>query len=163
MSKKYPSDMTDEQWMTVALEEARAAAAAGDVPVGAVIVATDGTPLGRGRNRRELDQDPTAHAEVVALREAAHVLGQWRVEATLYVTQEPCPMCAGALVNARISRLVYGCPNPKAGAVTSLFSLVTDPRLNHRMEVTAGVLASDCASLLSQFFAELRRGPSFRS
>ena len=153
--------MTDEQWMTVALEEARAAATTGDVPVGAVIVAADGSILGRGRNRRELDRDPTAHAEVVALREAARALGQWRVEGTLYVTQEPCPMCAGALVNARITRLVYGCPNPKAGAVTSLFSLVTDPRLNHRMEVTAGVLATECAAVLTQFFAELRRGPTY--
>jgi tRNA(adenine34) deaminase len=155
--------MTDEQWMTVALEQARAAAAAGDVPVGAVIVATDESIIGRGRNRRELDRDPTAHAEIVALREAAHALDQWRVEATLYVTQEPCPMCAGALVNARVTRLVYGCPNPKAGAVTSLFSIVTDPRLNHRMSVTAGVLADECAAVLSQFFAELRRGPSYGS
>ena len=152
--------MTDEQWMTVALDEARAAAAAGDVPVGAVIVA-GGSLLGRGRNRRELDRDPTAHAEVVALREAARTLGQWRIEATLYVTQEPCPMCAGALVNARIARLVYGCANPKAGAVTSIYSIVTDPRLNHRMEVTAGVLADECARELSRFFAELRRGPTY--
>ena len=152
--------MNDEQWMTVALEEARAAAAAGDVPVGAVIVA-EGSILGRGRNRRELDQDPTAHAEIVALREAARMLGHWRVEATLYVTQEPCPMCAGALVNARIKRLVYGCANPKAGAVTSLFSIVTDPRLNHRMEVVGGVRDVDCAAELQKFFAELRRGPSF--
>jgi len=153
--------MTDEQWMTIALEEARAAAAAGDVPVGAVIVASDGTLLGRGRNRRELDRDPTAHAEVVALREAARALGQWRVEATLYVTQEPCPMCAGALVNARIKRLVYGCPNPKAGAIASLFSIVTDARLNHRIDVTSGVLAEPCAAELSRFFAELRRGPTY--
>ena len=155
--------MNDDQWMTIALEEARAAAAAGDVPVGAVIAATDGTLLGRGRNRRELDRDPTAHAEVVALREAAHALKQWRVEATLFVTQEPWPMCAGALVNARIKRLVYGCPNPKAGAVASLFSIVTDPRLNHRMDVTAGVLAEQCAAELSRFFAELRRGPTYGS
>jgi tRNA(adenine34) deaminase len=153
--------MNDEQWMTVALEEARAAAASGDVPVGAVIVA-DGAILGRGRNRRELDQDPTAHAEVVALREAAHRLGHWRVEATLYVTQEPCPMCAGALVNARIKRLVYGCTNPKAGAVTSLYSIVTDPRLNHRMEVLGGVRGEECANELSKFFAELRRGPTYQ-
>jgi tRNA(adenine34) deaminase len=154
--------MTDEQWMQVALEEARAAAASGDVPVGAVIVAPDGASLlGRGRNRRELDCDPTAHAEVVALREAAKALGHWRVEAALFVTQEPCPMCAGALVNARITRLVYGCPNPKAGAVASLYSIVSDPRLNHRMVVTPGVLATECAQVLSQFFAELRRGPTY--
>jgi tRNA(adenine34) deaminase len=153
--------MTDDQWMQVALDEARAAAASGDVPVGAVIVAADGTLLGRGRNRRELDQDPTAHAEIVALREAAHALGMWRVEATLFVTQEPCPMCAGALVNARIARLVYGCPNPKAGAVASLYSIVTDARLNHRMAVTAGILSAECAAVLSQFFADLRRGPTY--
>jgi tRNA(adenine34) deaminase len=152
--------MTDEQWMTVALDEARAAAAAGDVPVGAVIVA-DGSIVGRGRNRRELDRDPTAHAEIVALREAARTLGQWRVEATIYVTQEPCPMCAGALVNARVARLVYGCANPKAGAVATLYTIVSDPRLNHRMEVTSGVLATECAAVLSQFFAELRRGPTY--
>jgi tRNA(adenine34) deaminase len=153
--------MTDDQWMQVALDEARAAAASGDVPVGAVIVAADGTLLGRGRNRRELDQDPTAHAEIVALREAAHALGMWRVEATLFVTQEPCPMCAGALVNARIARLVYGCPNPKAGAVASLYSIVMDARLNHRMAVTAGILSAECAAVLSQFFADLRRGPTY--
>ncbi|HTL34064.1 MAG TPA: tRNA adenosine(34) deaminase TadA [Kofleriaceae bacterium] len=154
--------MTDEQWMQVALEEAHAAAAAGDVPVGAVIVSPDGVSLlARGRNRRELDTDPTAHAEIVALREAAKALGHWRVEATLFVTQEPCPMCAGALVNARVARLVYGCANPKAGAVASLFSIVTDSRLNHRMDVTSGVLATECAAVLSQFFAELRRGPTY--
>jgi tRNA(adenine34) deaminase len=153
--------LNDEQWMTVALEEARAAAAAGDVPVGAVIVADDGRLVGRGRNRREFDQDPTAHAEVVALREAARTLGMWRVEATLFVTHEPCPMCAGACVNARVKRLVYGCLNPKAGAVTSLYSIVTDTRLNHRMEVVGGVLGEESAALLSQFFAELRRGPTY--
>ena len=153
--------MTDEQWMQEALTEARAAAAAGDVPVGAIIVAANGSLLGRGRNRRELDKDPTAHAEIVALREAAAALGTWRIEATLFVTQEPCPMCAGALVNARVARLVYGCPNPKAGAVASLFSIVTDSRLNHRMDVTSGVLATECAAVLSQFFAELRRGPTY--
>jgi len=153
--------MTDEQWMTIALEEARAAGAAGDVPVGAIIVG-DGSILGRGRNRRELDRDPTAHAEIMALRDAAHTLGMWRVEATLFVTQEPCPMCAGAIVNARVKRLVYGCTNPKAGAVTSLFSIVTDPRLNHRVDVTGDVLASECAAELQQFFAALRKGPTFQ-
>ena len=153
--------MNDEHWMTAALDEARAAAAAGDVPVGAVVVASDGGLIGRGRNRREVDGDPTAHAEVVALRDAARHLGVWRVEATLYVTHEPCAMCAGALVNARVRRLVYGCPNPKAGAVSSLYSIVTDPRLNHRMEVTSGVLANECAAELSRFFAALRRGPAY--
>ena len=154
--------MTDDQWMTIALEEARAAAAAGDVPVGAVIV-VDNTLIARGRNRREVDRDPTAHAEVIALRAAAHALGMWRVEATLYVTQEPCPMCAGAIVNARIKRLVFGCTNPKAGAVTTLYNLVTDARLNHRVDVTGGVLATECAAELSRFFAELRKGPTFKA
>jgi tRNA(adenine34) deaminase len=158
----------DEQWMSVALEEARAAAAAGDVPVGAVIIQEKteagaiGTVLGRGRNRREVDGDPTAHAEIVALRAAAIELKTWRVEATLYVTQEPCAMCAGALVNARIKRLVFGCTNPKAGAVSSLFEIVTDSRLNHRIEVTSGVRADECAAELQKFFAELRRGPSYQ-
>ena len=152
--------MTDDDWMIIAIEEARAAAAQGDVPVGAVIV-RDGQLLGRGRNRRELDHDPTAHAEIVALREAAQAIGHWRIDATLYVTQEPCPMCAGALVNARLQRLVFGCLNPKAGAIQSLFSIVTDPRLNHRMEVRGEVRADECSALLSQFFAELRRGPAY--
>jgi len=151
----------DEMWMTIALDEARAAAAAGDVPVGAIVVA-DGQIIGRGRNRRELDHDPTAHAEINALREAAKALGMWRVEASLFVTQEPCPMCAGAIVNARVKRLVFGCTNPKAGAVETLYTIVTDPRLNHRVEVTGGVLAAECAAELSQFFAALRRGPTYQ-
>ena len=149
----------------LALEEARAAGAAGDVPVGCVIVSGSGTTgelLARGRNRREADHDPTAHAEIVALREAARVLGMWRVEATLYVTQEPCPMCAGAIVNARVARLVYGCANPKAGAIKTLYQIASDPRLNHRVEVVGGALESECAKTLSSFFAELRRGPSYR-
>lgn len=152
--------MTDEHWMSVALDEARAAAAMGDVPVGAVIVIGDRI-VGRGRNRREVDRDPTAHAEIVALREAAVALGQWRVEGTLVVTQEPCPMCAGALVNARVARLVFGCPNPKAGAVRTLYQIASDPRLNHRIAITEGVCADACAAVLQQFFAELRRGPSY--
>jgi tRNA(adenine34) deaminase len=147
--------------MALALEEARAAGAAGDVPVGAVIVQGDSI-LGRGRNRREVDRDPTAHAELVALREAARALGHWRVEATLVVTQEPCPMCAGAIVNARVRRLVFGCPNPKAGAVTTLYQIPTDPRLNHRVEVVGGIRSEECAALLQAFFAELRRGPGYR-
>lgn len=147
--------------MEIAIEEARGAAAAGDVPVGAVIVQGDQI-LGRGRNRREVDRDPTAHAEVVALREAARTLGHWRVEATLIVTQEPCPMCAGAIVNARVRRLVYGCLNPKAGAVTTLYQIPTDVRLNHRVEVVGGIRSEECAGLLQAFFAALRRGPSYR-
>src|SRR5688572_21554226 len=137
--------MTDEEYMGVAIGEARQSG--DDVPVGAVIV-IDHAVVARGRNRREADRDPTAHAEIVALREAARVLGSWRVEGTIYVTQEPCPMCAGALVNARIKRLVFGCDNPKAGAVKTLYTIPTDPRLNHRMEVTGGVLATECGSLL---------------
>src|SRR3954451_248971 len=121
--------MADDHWMRLALEEAQAAGAAGDVPVGAVIVVDDRI-VGRGHNRREVDRDPTAHAEIVALRDAAQVLGQWRGEGTLVVPQDPCPMCAGALVNARVARLVFGCPNPKAGAVTTLYQIVSDPRLN---------------------------------
>ena len=155
--------MSDDQtFMGFALEEARAAGAAGDVPVGAVIVDTAGNVIARGRNRRETDADPTAHAEIIALREAAKVLGHWRVEATLFVTQEPCPMCAGAIVNARVTRLVFGCTNPKAGAVVTLYQIPTDSRLNHRVDVTAGVRADECAAELSQFFAALRRGPEYR-
>jgi tRNA(adenine34) deaminase len=154
--------MDDEHWMSIALEEARAAAAAGDVPVGALIV-EDNKIIGRGRNRRELDRDPTAHAEMVALRDASQTLGMWRVESTLFVTQEPCPMCAGAIVNARVKRLVYGCANPKAGAVVSLFSIVTDPRLNHRVDVRGDVRAAECAAVLQEFFAELRRGPTYQA
>jgi tRNA(adenine34) deaminase len=155
------TDVMDDELMGLALEEAMIAGAAGDVPVGAVIAlpAADGTwqVIGRGRNRREVAGDPTAHAEVEALREAARHLGHWRVEATLVVTQEPCPMCAGALVNARVRRLVYGCANPKAGAVHTLFQICTDPRLNHRVQVSAGVRADESAALLRGFFAGLRR------
>jgi tRNA(adenine34) deaminase len=149
--------MDDLAWMSVALEEARAAAAVGDVPVGAIVV-SDGSLIGRGRNRRELDRDPTAHAEIVALRAAAATLGRWRVDATMFVTQEPCPMCAGALVNARVERLVYGCTNPKAGAIATLYQIASDPRLNHRVAVTGGVRADESAALLQEFFAALRRG-----
>src|SRR5262245_50195924 len=124
--------LDDHTFMGLALDEARAAAEAGDVPVGAVVV-VGATVIGRGHNRRE------ANAEIEALREAARAIGHWRVEGALYVTHEPCPMCAGALVNARVARLVYGCPNPKAGAVVSLYQIPTDPRLNHRLEVIGGV------------------------
>jgi len=151
---------SDHEYMGLALEEARAAGAAGDVPVGAVVVLS-GQVLARGHNRREAAADPTAHAEIEALRAAARAIGHWRVEGTLYVTHEPCPMCAGALVNARVQRLVYGCPNPKAGAVDTLYQIPTDERLNHRLEVTGGVRADECAAELKSFFAELRRGPVY--
>jgi tRNA(adenine34) deaminase len=147
----------DERWMRRALEAAHEAAGAGDVPVGAVVVA-GGVALAVERNGREELSDPTAHAEVLALRTAARVLGRWRLDgATLYVTQEPCPMCAGALVNARIARLVYGCDNPKAGAVRTFYQIADDPRLNHRAEVTGGVLAAECGRVLSEFFQRLRQ------
>ncbi len=152
--------MDDTDYMRFALEEAAAAGAVGDVPVGAVIVRVGpdgGEVIGRGRNRREASGDPTAHAEVEALRDASRRVGHWRIEATLYVTQEPCPMCAGALVNARVARLVYGCENPKAGAVKTLYAIPSDGRLNHTMPVAGGVLADECAALLKTFFMQLRR------
>ena len=149
----------DHQLMGSAIACAQRAGDAGDVPVGAVIVLDDEI-VAEGWNRRQVSGDPTAHAEIEALRAASRVIGNWRIEGTLYVTQEPCPMCAGALVNARISRLVYGCTNPKAGSVHTLYEIVTDPRLNHRMPVTAGVRADECAALLSSFFAKLRQAPT---
>jgi len=152
--------LDDEHYMRLALEEAGAAALAGDVPVGAVVVDSEGNVIGRGRNRREVDRDPTGHAEIVAMREAASHLGTWRLErTTLFVTLEPCPMCAGACVNARVGRVVYGCDDRKAGALRTLYALGSDARLNHRYEVTAGVLAAECGRVLSEFFAELRKGP----
>jgi tRNA(adenine34) deaminase len=151
--------LNDEALMREALVEAELAGKAGDVPVGAV-VAAGGAIIGRGRNRRQATGDPTAHAEIEALREAARAVGNWRVAGTLVVTQEPCPMCAGALVNARVERLVYGCGNPKAGAVATLYQIPTDVRLNHRMVVTSGVLADECARLLRAFFEALRAGRS---
>ncbi|HEV8372068.1 MAG TPA: nucleoside deaminase, partial [Actinomycetota bacterium] len=139
----------DEDWMRVALDEARAAPGYGDVPVGAVVVGPDGVELGRGRNRREQAGDPTAHAELEALRAAARALGSWRLDGcTLVVTLEPCSMCAGGMVQARVARLVFGADDPKAGAVTSLFDLVRDPRLPHRVEVRRGVLAAECGEVL---------------
>lgn len=145
--------------MHAALAEARLAADAGDVPVGAVVV-IGGEIIARGRNRREVDQDPTAHAEVEALRAASKALGHWRlIGATLYVTLEPCPMCAGALVLSRIDRVVYGCADPKGGAVDTLFGIGRDPRLNHRFEITPGILAEPCAEVLKGFF-RARRAPN---
>lgn len=143
--------------MRRALDVAREALATGDVPVGAIVIASDGTVLGSGCNRREADGDPTAHAELVAMRAAAARVGEWRLEdCTLVVTLEPCTMCAGAIVNARVGRLVYGADDPKAGAVGSLWDVVRDRRLNHRPEVVAGVLADECGELLRAFFAEHR-------
>jgi tRNA(adenine34) deaminase len=148
----------DRLWMEIALAEARAAAAEGEVPVGAVLVSAAGAPVARAHNRREADQDPLAHAEVLAIRAAARALGNWRLEgATLYVTLEPCAMCAGAIVLARIARLVYGAADPKAGFCGSLDDLVRDPRLNHRVEVEAGVEAESSRALLRDFFAGLRK------
>jgi tRNA(adenine34) deaminase len=145
--------------MLEALAEARRAAGIGEVPIGAVIV-RQGEVIGRGHNRRETDGDPLAHAELLAIREAALRLPGWRLEGcTMYVTLEPCAMCAGALVNSRVERLVYGAPDPKAGFCGTLGNLVQDPRLNHRFEVTAGVLEGESAALLRGFFASLRRGP----
>jgi tRNA(adenine34) deaminase len=152
-----PPDAGDEAWMRVALAEADAATAHGDVPVGAVIIDADGNELARDHNRREESGDPTAHAELLALRTAAARQRHWRLEgATVFVTLEPCPMCAGALVNARVARVVFGAADPKAGALASLYSLGTDTRLNHRFTVTGGVLAGEGARRLSDFFAKLR-------
>jgi tRNA(adenine34) deaminase len=140
--------------MRAALDEARAALATGDVPIGAVVLAPDGTTVGRGRNVREADHDPTGHAEVVALRQAARARGEWRLDGhTLVVTLEPCTMCAGAAVLSRVERVVFGAWDPKAGAVGSLWDVVRDRRLNHRPEVLAGVLADESAALLERFFA----------
>ena len=149
--------MTDEAWMQEAIAEAREAARIGEVPVGAVVV-RGGEIVGRGHNRREVDGDPLAHAEILALGEAARATEGWRLEgSTLYVTLEPCAMCAGALVNSRVDRLVYGAADPKAGFCGSLGDLVRDGRLNHRLEVTAGVLEEECGELLRGFFRDLRR------
>lgn len=146
----------DLAYMHECLALAKAAASRGDVPVGALVV-LDGRIIGVGHNRREIDEDPTGHAEIVALRDACRTMGRWRVDgATLYVTLEPCPMCAGALVNARVARLVYGASDAKAGAARSLYEICDDPRLNHRMEVVAGVLAEPCADVLTSFFRRAR-------
>jgi tRNA(adenine34) deaminase len=139
--------------MRLALTEAEAALATGDVPVGAVVLAPGGEVIGRGRNLREAAHDPTGHAEVVAMREAALSRGEWRLDdCTLVVTLEPCTMCAGALVLARVARVVFGAWDPKAGAVGSLWDVVRDRRLNHRPEVVSGVLADECGRLLVDFF-----------
>ena len=149
----------DEEWMRLALEEADAAAAKGEVPVGCVVVDALGRAIGRGHNARETLADPTAHAEVLAVREAAARVLTWRLDGvTAYVTLEPCAMCAGALVHARVARVVYGCADPKGGAVDTMFGIGRDTRLNHRFEVVSGVLGEECAEKLRRFFARLRAG-----
>lgn len=148
--------MTDEQAMQLALEQARAAIDHEDVPVGAVVV-VDGQVVASRHNERQLTGDPTAHAEVLALRDAAKAAGSWRLDdATLVVTLEPCPMCAGAAVNARVARVVFGAYDPKAGAAATLYNVLADPRLNHQAEVRGGVMAEECGAMLSDFFAERR-------
>jgi tRNA(adenine34) deaminase len=149
--------VTDEEAMQLALEEAASAVIHDDVPVGAVVVAGDGSIIARRHNERELRGDPTAHAELLAIRDAAQVSGSWRLDGTtLVATLEPCPMCAGALVAARVARLVFGAPDPKAGAAGSLYNLCADPRLNHELEVRHGVEGTAAAELLTRFFADRR-------
>ncbi|MHC4481258.1 MAG: tRNA adenosine(34) deaminase TadA [Planctomycetota bacterium] len=147
----------DEHYMRLALEEADSAAAAGEVPVGCVVV-HGGTVIARAHNLRESLRDPTAHAEILALQQAAQILGQWRLEGvTVYCTVEPCCMCAGALVNARVARLVYGVSDPKSGACGTVFDVPAEPRLNHRLEVRGGVLAEEALEVLQRFFEPRRR------
>ena len=146
----------DEYFMRLALREAEAALTHDDVPIGAVVV-RDGELVGAGHNERELRQDPTAHAEILALREASRAVGSWRLlDCVLYVTLEPCAMCAGAIVLARVPRVVYGAADPKAGAAGSVLDVLAEPRLNHRPEVVAGVRAEECSALLREFFAARR-------
>lgn len=147
----------DLQWMRLALAEAEQALAEDEVPIGAVIV-HEGRVIAAAHNQREQLRDPTAHAEMIALTQAAQTLGSWRLEGcTLVVTLEPCPMCAGAIVLARVPRVVFGAIDPKAGAVVSLYRLLDDERLNHRAQVVAGVLAEECGAILSRFFQAKRR------
>ncbi len=148
---------SDAKYMDLALEEAKKAGTAGEVPVGAVVVSGE-TAIGLGSNRPISAKDPTAHAEIVALREAARIAGNYRLpNVTLYCTVEPCIMCAGAIIQARVSRLVFGTPDPKAGAAGSIYNVLTDPRLNHRVDVVSGIREEECAALLRRFF-EQRRG-----
>jgi tRNA(adenine34) deaminase len=155
---ELPDDrsLADQHFMQMALAEAAAAAAEDEVPIGAVIV-HQGQVLAAAHNQREQLRDPTAHAEMIAITQAATALDSWRLEnCTLYVTLEPCPMCAGAIVQSRVTRVVYGADDPKAGAVKTLYQLLEDSRLNHRAEVTAGVLAEECGRVLSEFFQQKR-------
>ena len=148
----------NQTFMQAALDQAALAKALGEVPIGAVIV-HDGEIIGRGYNLRETSNDPTTHAEMVAIRQAAEHIGHWRLlECTLYVTLEPCVMCMGAIILARIPRLVYACRDPRAGAVGSIYDFARDERFNHKVEVTEGVLGEECSEMLSAFFRELRAG-----
>lgn len=148
--------LVDQRFMQMALAEAAAAAVEDEVPIGAVIV-HEGQVIAAAHNQREQLRDPTAHAEMIAITQAATALDSWRLEnCTLYVTLEPCPMCAGAIVQSRVKRVVYGADDPKAGAVKTLYQLLEDTRLNHRAEVTAGVLAEECGRVLSEFFQQKR-------
>ncbi len=150
------ADSQHDRWMRLAIEEAQIAASEDEVPVGAVVVA-GGRVIASGHNQREQLQDPTAHAEMIALTQAASSLGSWRLEGcTLYVTLEPCPMCAGGILQARVPAVVWGAADPKAGAVHSLYTLFEDRRLNHRVEHLGGVLADECGRLLSEFFRRKR-------
>ncbi len=154
----HPSELADAAGMRLALDEANAALVHGDVPVGAVIVDDSGAVIASGHNERELRQDPSAHAEMLALRAASQRMGTWRVlDCTLYVTLEPCAMCAGAIVLARVPRVVFGCFDPKAGGAGSVMDILGEQRLNHRPAVTGGVLAPECSALLREFFAARRR------
>ena len=149
-------DMQDETYMRMALDEARLAAAEGEVPIGAVVVC-DGQVVARAHNRRELDHDPSAHAEFAAMVKASQALGRWRLTGcTVYVTVEPCLMCAGLMVNSRVDRCVYGAPDPKGGALGTLYDVSHDPRLNHEFAVTPGVCADECAEVLRDFFRARR-------
>jgi tRNA(adenine34) deaminase len=149
--------LNDEAWIRAALEQAEGSEAAGEVPVGAVLLGRDGKVVARGQNRVIRDHDPTAHAEIIALRTAGEVLGNYRLSGcTLYVTLEPCAMCAGAMVHARIGRLVFGAFDPKAGAVSSALNVLNHPRLNHQIELTAGLMGEECGAILSRFFQSRR-------
>lgn len=150
------SNKSDEELMQIAIKEAQIAEENGDVPIGAVIV-YENQIIGKAYNQREQLQDPTAHAEIIALTQAAAFMESWRLHGcTMYVTLEPCPMCAGALVLSRMDRLVYGCDDPKTGAVVSLYNILNDERLNHIIKVTSGVLAEECSDILQQFFRRRR-------
>jgi tRNA(adenine34) deaminase len=155
MSIEETLQQKDERYMEIAVEQAGIAEEKGDVPIGAVIV-REGRIIAKAYNQRQQLQDPTAHAEIIALTQAAAALESWRLDGcTMYVTLEPCPMCAGALVLSRMDRLVYGCDDPKAGACKSLYNIVTDERLNHRLEVTTGIMEEQCREQLHNFFPRL--------